>query len=392
MKKYYSFFVAAVFALSTVFISCGNDTEEPEDPHIPELEVSTDNILVQADGSFNLQITSGGGEFRAFSLNDDIATVRVSGNTVTVEGVTNGQTALVVSDHNGLFKRVPVVVYTTNQVVLEHTHLTLVTRTGWGSRPADNPTTTIVSSNGGLESMPNAGFLIDIDRPSLPNAALNVTIVNVVGVDDNGDETITPTITVSGTSALVPFTAYVTITDISGFSQVLEVTVEPTMVPYNATEMALVAFNGTARRFFLSNGGNGATAAGAPNVAAGTLWGTQINGGFTNFSINGIDNGQLMFGYDSNFGPYDGSMFQFRLWWTGDTSVGVKEGGRVMHNRGNNAPWQNFGFPGVNGDRDYPDPVPAYVEVVRNDGDRIWVIWSAVVRGQLRWGYFVDFI
>ena len=364
MKKYYSFFVAAVFALSTVFISCGNDTEEPEDPRIPELEVSADNILVQADGSFNLQITSGGGEFRAFSLNDDIATVRVSGNTVTVEGVANGQTALVVSDSNGLFKRVPIVVYTTNQFVLEHTQLTLVTRVGRASRPADNPTTTILSSNGGLAGMPNEGFLIDIDRPNLPHAALNVTIVNVVGVDDNGDETITPTITVSGTSALEPFTAYVTITDISGFSsQVLEVTVEPTVVPFNEEELAMPAFLATARRYHVSMNGS--------------LWGSNASAGIgTPMWINRIEDGQQLFGYDSTF-----AFVWFRLWWTGDTSVGVKADGRFTHAR------QNTIYP------DIREIVPAtFVEVVRNDGTRIWVVWSIVHEGQLRWGYFVDYI
>ncbi|MDR0332711.1 MAG: hypothetical protein LBI15_04530 [Dysgonamonadaceae bacterium] len=362
MKKYYSIFIVAMLILSAAFTSCGSETEIIEEPQIPELDFNTDNITVKVgeENKFTLQITSGGGEFNAFALNNELATATVVGNTVVIEGLANGITSVVVSDKNGLFARIPVTVYTTNVMQLEDTQLTLVARTGWLSRPVDNPTTTILLSNGGLEDMPNGGFTIVSDHENVTATIANVTV----------DDVTVPVITISGTSSVEPFIANVTITDVSGISAVLQVNVEPTMVPYNEAEMAMTAFLSTTRRYQLSAGGNG--------TAAAALWGTNINGGFTNWSINGVENGQLLFGYDSAFGT---PPFFFRALWPGDTSIGVKTNGSIAHNRGGNAPSLNI-----------MEPVPARIEVVRNDGVRIWVVYSFVHDGLLRWGYFVDTI
>ena len=85
-----------------------------------------------------LPIATGGGEYNAYTINPEIAeVVKGEDGNLYIEGYKNGSTSLIVSDAANNYKRIEVVVYTTDELKLSHTELDFVTPLGVSSSTSD---------------------------------------------------------------------------------------------------------------------------------------------------------------------------------------------------------------------------------------------------------------
>lgn len=62
------------------------------------LQVSTNNLTLVANEQGTVEISSGSGYYSVVSCNEDVATAKVSGNSVTVTGVNAGSTTIIITD------------------------------------------------------------------------------------------------------------------------------------------------------------------------------------------------------------------------------------------------------------------------------------------------------
>ena len=94
MKIIYKTMLMTVVVLS--FFSCGNDDEPGIDtpPSNPELMVAEDALFVKIgeDTDAELEILQGGGEYNAFSTNENIAKAEVVDGKIMIKGISIGKT------------------------------------------------------------------------------------------------------------------------------------------------------------------------------------------------------------------------------------------------------------------------------------------------------------
>ena len=235
--KYHILSVALAALLPTTFASCSDDNED--DAPVPvvdteELTFSTDlqKVKIGAENKVLLPIEKGAGNYQAFSLNPEIADVTVGDDgNYYIEGFQNGFAYVVVSDAANAYKRLAVSVYTTDQLQLSHDAYSFVTVLG---KSATSKECAVVLGNG--------GYSIDSD-----NAKVKATIDRETGE-----------ITLTATSGKDEYAAVVTVSDISGLSATINVSVKATLDPYTqseidqlmASEKNLIDYNGTHSSYF----------------------------------------------------------------------------------------------------------------------------------------------
>lgn len=88
--------LACVFAISV--ISCDND-DEPKDP---QLKFDPANVAVAPGATATVTINGGTAPYTVASSDDKIATASVNDNTITITGVEEGTTTIVVTDAKSL--------------------------------------------------------------------------------------------------------------------------------------------------------------------------------------------------------------------------------------------------------------------------------------------------
>ncbi len=102
------FIGAACLACAFGWTGCSSDDDTTDTIPVapPALSFAKDTVVVTIDkeNDVKMEITDGAGDYKAFSLNTEIATVSVSGNALTVKGVTNGETNVMVSDKENQLK------------------------------------------------------------------------------------------------------------------------------------------------------------------------------------------------------------------------------------------------------------------------------------------------
>jgi len=153
----------------------------------------------------------------------------------------------------------------------------------------------------------------------------NEEVAKVTGISDN-------VITIQ---AVAEGTTTVTITDVMGVSKTVNVTVSVTTVPFTDSEKEEIL-------------------ALTSNILS---WDVQSSYSYGTFSVKD-DNGQKLIQWD-----YYGYLF-LKIWFDGDTSVGQKTGGKVT----SKFSWSGSGDTYEN----------CNVEILKNDGSRIWGIVSKV--------------
>lgn len=228
MKLKYIFMSMVMAATAMVgFTSCSDDDEDapaPVDKDKVDLVLSADaRVKVGSENRIALPIESGNGDYRAFSLAPEIADVVEDGGQYYIEGIKNGTARIVVSDGANNYKQIQVSVYTTETMTLSHDSYTFVTPMGISSS----------SSECGVD-LGNGGYTVESD-----NEKVVVSIEPEEGV-----------ITMTATSAKDEYVAVVTVTDCTGLTASMNVTVTPTFDAFTANDLENLR-NATANDYFI---------------------------------------------------------------------------------------------------------------------------------------------
>ena len=271
LKYFYSAVITACLALG--FTACSNDEDTPEVKPEPKVETAltfdTDTVSVGVGETTTFNIIAGGGEYKAFCENPDVATLTIKEKAITVTAIRSGLTGIVVSDAAGNYKRVLVKAMYKN-ILLDKEEVNVNIKVG---HTAGYTTLTIMGGNGGYEIVSD-----------------HEDIVDVYSVVDN-------VITLRG---ITNGTAMLTITDKMGISKVVKVTVTTTDIPYTEEEKADIMASTKENIVFDNNQAQG----------------------YGSLSIGEKDGKQLA---QWNYSDY----IYLKCWFSGDLTVGRKTEGKV---------------------------------------------------------------
>ena len=196
------------------FVACDDDDDIPDiKEQIPEFVLGQESIKVKIgmENKVTVDVKQGGGEYDAFILDERIAKAEVSEGAIKVEGFANGLTYLMVSDKYNRYRKLPVMVYTTDELVLSQKEFELVSVLGNSKTGKVN----VVLGNG--------GYQVASDKKEIK-----------VAVNDEGE------ISITATSKKEEFTANITVTDCTGLSANLTVKVVALFEPYTTEELEAI--------------------------------------------------------------------------------------------------------------------------------------------------------
>lgn len=198
MKIIYKTMLMTVVVLS--FFSCGNDDEPGIDtpPSNPELMVAEDALFVKIgeDTDAELEILQGGGEYNAFSTNENIAKAEVVDGKIMIKGISIGKTYIVVSDKNGYYEKKPILVGLTDVIELDKTEVEIESLLNISAYATVN----IIEGNG--------GYKVVSDNPKVTVSASESGTITIMGKPEDIE---------------TPTTAAVTVTDVLGMISVFDV-------------------------------------------------------------------------------------------------------------------------------------------------------------------------
>ena len=210
---------ALMTAASVSFTACNDDdNDEPvyvvggNTAETPDIQFSTDTVRVKIgeENRAALPIASETGGIKALSLDPAVADIVDVDGVPMIEGFKNGLCGVMVSDANSNYKKLVVSVCTIEQIQLSTDAMTFLTPLG-GS--ATSTEASVVLGNG--------GYTVVSDNPKV-----------VASIDSE-----TGVISVTATSGMNPFTATLTVTDISGLTAYLKVTVEASFEPFTPSKL-----------------------------------------------------------------------------------------------------------------------------------------------------------
>ncbi len=271
LRYFYSAVMTAFLALG--FTACSNDEDTPEVKPEPKVETvltfDTDTVSVGVGETATLNITAGGGEYKAFCENPDVATLTVKEKAITVTAIKSGLTGIVVSDAAGNYKRVLVKAMYKN-ILLDKEEVNVKIKVG---HTAGYTTLTVTGGNGGYEAVSDHEDIVDI-------YSVVDSVITIRGVS-NG-------------------TAMITITDKMGVSKKVKATVTTTDIPYTDEEKADIM--ASTQENFVFDGSHAQS--------------------YGSFSIGEKDGKQLA---QWNYSDY----IYLKCWFSGDLSVGKKADGKI---------------------------------------------------------------
>ena len=274
LRYFYSAVMTAFLALG--FTACSNDEDTPEVKPEPKVETAltfdTDTVSVGVGETATLNITAGGGEYKAFCENPDVATLTVKEKAITVTAIKSGLTGIVVSDAAGNYKRVLVKAMYKN-ILLDKEEVDVKIKVG---HTAGYTTLTVTGGNGGYEAVSDHEDIVDI-------YSVVDSVITIRGVS-NG-------------------TAMITITDKMGVSKKVKVTVTTTDIPCTDEEKADIMASTQENIVFDNNQAQG----------------------YGSLSIGEKDGKKLA---QWNYSDY----IYLKCWFSGDLTVGMKTDGKVEIN------------------------------------------------------------
>lgn len=255
--------------LSMGFTACGDD----KDPATPiqkptDLTFDTDTVKIGVGETEDVHIKTGAGIYRVFSENPNIANAEIVDGKITVKGLDKGYTAIIVSDANDNYKRIPVKsLY--KEISVDKKNINVKIPIG----NAKEVVVTVLSGNGYYSAI--------------------IDSMKVVALSEISDNKIT-------IKALTAGTAKLTITDMMGLKIIIPITVETTTTPYDDNELDLLKNESTIQYTFDGE--------------------TVINANSDYYTyLDNKDNDLNLYGWD-----YYGYLY-FKIWFDGDKSIGKKE-------------------------------------------------------------------
>lgn len=213
-----------LFALLSISIFGCSDDDTNEYPVEQEstLQLEQENMKVKigSENKATVNIKQGGGEYNAFSLNPEVAQTTIEDGVIKVEGLNNGKTEIIISDKDGHYRKIPVSVYTIDNLTLKNESIEFVTRLGCSKTIESN----VLEGNGGYSIVSS-------------NKAITASITKE-GI-----------ITLTGASKPEKITAIVTVTDCSGFTTEMTVHLIGTNVAYTNEELESIKATSTSRYY-----------------------------------------------------------------------------------------------------------------------------------------------
>lgn len=307
--------------------ACGDDNGaspvEPVTPPSPGLEVPTDVLRVKNGEALTLQVTQGGGDYNVFSLDPSVATATIVDGQIEIQGVEVGQTAIIVSDSGGYYRKVPVSVYVYETITIDKTEIDLVALLGNVAFASAQ----VTQGNGGY---------------SIASSDTRVTAM----IADDGS------IAMSATSKPDDYTATLTVTDKSGLTATILVTVKASYEPFTEEDLADIKADAT-RTYILD--------------------GYQSNYMGYGKSVN-ADNGDGTISYGWQYAPISWLTYRFKITFTGDKTVGKKTDALLDYTMYMGDTYN----------------VPIDLEIIQADATNIWGVFTFVLDEAIHYGYFRD--
>lgn len=267
MKNYNKLLLLLFAALPLSITSCSEDEESTSATEVPKLALEQESLEVKVGEKTTLKIKEGGGEYKAFSLNENIAKVEMADHSLIVEGVVNGETSLIISDNDNCYQRVAVSSYYDKLIVNKET-VDIKVLLGSGAK------STIVKVMQG-----NGGYKASSDSEDVTVSVSNNDIT-VKALGKEGSATIT-------------------VTDSRGLTVLIPVQVTSTTEPYDEEELSSIKDN-TTLRFYYDN--------------------KTVNNGQSSYTIlNSKEENLNLYGWD-----YWGGYQVLKIYFPGDHSVGEK--------------------------------------------------------------------
>lgn len=226
MKLHYYLMSMALMASASVsFTACDDDdvTDEPvyvidgnvDGPLKGDIEFTQSSVRVKigANNRVGLPIAQASGDIKAFSLDPSVVEVVDVNGVPMLEGLKNGTASVMVADGNGVYKTLEVSVYTTDKMELSHSEFTFSTPLG-ASASTDEASVTLG----------NGDYSIASDNPAV-TATINAE---------------TGAIVITATSKLEPYTATLTVSDASGLTAEIKVTVTASFEPFTPAQLETI--------------------------------------------------------------------------------------------------------------------------------------------------------
>ncbi|MDD6438667.1 MAG: pilus assembly protein N-terminal domain-containing protein [Prevotella sp.] len=314
--KYFFMSMLSVMALTASFTACSSDDDDPT-PEVVEskaITVDTDTLKMDVAVTSTFNITDGGGDYKVFSENPEVATASVENNTVSVTSLRKGKTGVVISDAQGNYKRVVVQsMYMT--MSLDKEAVAIGIKLGHTDGRA---TVKVTAGNGGYTAV--------------------VADENVATAQVSGDN-IVLTAKAEGSTTL-------TVTDMMGLTKTVPVTVESSSIPYTDEEKQEIVNTLTDNKM---------------------VWDGQQANSWGNYAVvKDGDNNVVTWAY------YTYYYLKFNI--GADLTVGTKTNCTVEAK-------MDWGSDGTTYDN-------VTVEILKNDGSRIWGIVYVIKDNYLHYGYF----
>ena len=217
---------------------------DPELPESPAIELGAELFDVKKGSTQSLEITSGAGEYQVNVLDPAIASASVEGNTITVEGLAYGVTDIVISDQGGSYKSILANVYLSDAITLSTSKIELTLAMGAAA---------------------DGSFTIDAGNPPY-------------SVASNSDETATATLAEDGTTVnvrgLQEGEATITVTDARGLTQQVSIVNTATDSPFSDEELETIKAAGVNTCVINGTQVTGGTYCGGSNDGNGKpVWG-----------------------------------------------------------------------------------------------------------------------
>lgn len=302
----------SLFSLN--FAACSEDKDPIEESEISDLILKSETVKVVVGTTAEIEISKGNGDYKAFSLNPEIATVKMDNGKIIVEGKNSGITSIVLSDKSNQFKKVSIVSYY-DQIILSQETVDV-------KMPIGNPkikTIEVLSGNG--------GYTTSVDKEDLVLVTVNKNVLSI--------------------KALKEGTAVITIKDALDLVKEITVNITTTDVAYDNEDLEGIKANETLRYDF----------AGSTTINSENRWYTYLNKKENDLNLCGWDYYNYYF---------------LKLYFAGDKSVGEKTNGKLTYK------YNSLAF----------TDEPIKFEIIKNDGTKIWAIYSFIKDGKLYFGHF----
>lgn len=312
IKNILGLLLLSIFSLS--FAACSEDNDPIEESETSDFILKSETVKIVVGTTAEIEISKGNGDYKAFSLNPEIATVKMENGKIIVEGKNSGITSIVLSDKSNQFKKVSIVSYY-DQIILSQEAIDV-------KMPIGNPkikTIEVLSGNG--------GYTASVDKEDLVLVTVNKNVLSI--------------------KALKEGTAVITIKDALDLVKEITVNITTTDVAYDNKDLEGIKANETLRYDF----------AGSTTINSENRWYTYLNKKENDLNLYGWDYYNYYF---------------LKLYFAGDKSIGEKINGKLTYK------YDALTF----------TDEPIKFEIIKNDGTKIWAIYSFIKDEKLYFGHF----